>query len=224
MKKIKVSKNGPYVIEDSVALYEERVISDKNNDPIEWQKTKKYPPKKKYLLCRCGKSNNKPYCDNSHLQSDFDGTESKTARKKYAELEEVTSGPINNLHDAAELCAGVGFCYRKGGTWALIKKDSQELVEIAVEQCCNCPSGRLVAEDHERGVIEPEFKQEISVIQETDRGVSGPLWVKGGVEIESADGEKYEKRNRVTLCRCGKSNNKPFCDGMHHFAKFKDKQ
>ena len=39
--------------------------------------------------------------------------------------------------------------------------------------------------------------------------------------IEGADGEAYEARNRVTLCRCGASNNKPFCDGKHVEINFK---
>ncbi|HET8688843.1 MAG TPA: CDGSH iron-sulfur domain-containing protein [Methanosarcina sp.] len=39
--------------------------------------------------------------------------------------------------------------------------------------------------------------------------------MRGGIPIESADGKQYEIRNRVTLCRCGKSRNKPFCDGSH---------
>jgi CDGSH-type Zn-finger protein len=46
--------------------------------------------------------------------------------------------------------------------------------------------------------------------------------VKGGVAVESADGEAYEARNRVTLCRCGRSNNKPFCDGTHVDVRFND--
>jgi CDGSH-type Zn-finger protein len=46
--------------------------------------------------------------------------------------------------------------------------------------------------------------------------------VKGGVPVESADGTVYEVRNRVTLCRCGKSTNKPFCDGTHIDVNFKD--
>jgi CDGSH-type Zn-finger protein len=46
-------------------------------------------------------------------------------------------------------------------------------------------------------------------------GAEGPLWVKGGIPVEAADGFEYEKRNRVTLCRCGRSGHKPFCDGSH---------
>ena len=59
--------------------------------------------------------------------------------------------------------------------------------------------------------FEKKFQPSIEIIEDPQIKVSGPIWVKGGIEIESADGYKYETRNRVTLCRCGKSNNKPFC-------------
>ena len=48
------------------------------------------------------------------------------------------------------------------------------------------------------------------------------VWLKGGIALESADGKKYETRNRVTLCRCGQSGNKPFCDGTHIDCGFDD--
>ena len=48
------------------------------------------------------------------------------------------------------------------------------------------------------------------------------IWVKGGIRIEGADGRSYEIRNRVTLCRCGQSSNKPFCDGTHVSMHFCD--
>ena len=70
--------------------------------------------------------------------------------------------------------------------------------------------------------IEPPFDQVISITDDPVRGVSGPLWVKGGVPIQSSSGETYEVRNRVTLCRCGQSENKPFCDGSHCDVKFKE--
>jgi CDGSH-type Zn-finger protein len=40
------------------------------------------------------------------------------------------------------------------------------------------------------------------------------------VSLIAADGFAYETRNRVTLCRCGQSQNKPFCDGAHASIKF----
>jgi hypothetical protein len=64
--------------------------------------------------------------------------------------------------------------------------------------------------------IEPELEKSIELIEDPAIGVSGPIWVRGGIPIESADGNTYEIRNRVTLCRCGKSSNKPFCDSSHY--------
>jgi CDGSH-type Zn-finger protein len=46
--------------------------------------------------------------------------------------------------------------------------------------------------------------------------------VRGGIEVHSADGRVYELRNRVALCRCGASGNKPFCDGSHVATGFND--
>jgi CDGSH-type Zn-finger protein len=80
-----------------------------------------------------------------------------------------------------------------------------------------CPSGRLAYSiPPDPTQVEPELDQKIGV--EPD----GPLWVQGGVRIESQDGSTYEVRNRVTLCRCGRSRNKPFCDGTHEIVDFRD--
>jgi len=57
--------------------------------------------------------------------------------------------------------------------------------------------------------------ESIVVIEYPPRIEHGPLWVRGGIPIKSADGKPYEIRNRVILCRCGRSKNKPFCDGSH---------
>jgi hypothetical protein len=63
--------------------------------------------------------------------------------------------------------------------------------------------------------IEPEFEKSIVVVESHPRHENGPLWIRGGIPIESAYGKQYEIRNRMTLCRCGHSKNKPFCDGSH---------
>jgi hypothetical protein len=79
----------------------------------------------------------------------------------------------------------------------------------------NCHSGRLVIRDRQTGEpIEPTFEPSIGVVEEPG-GEPGPLWVRGGIPVVSADGTPYEVRKRVTLCRCGRSGNKPFCDGRH---------
>ncbi len=86
-----------------------------------------------------------------------------------------------------------------------------------------CPSGRLVAWDREtKTEIEPEFEPSIGIVADPADGVAGPIWVRGGIPISGADGETYEIRNRVTLCRCGASANKPFCDASHASIGFAD--
>ncbi len=65
-------------------------------------------------------------------------------------------------------------------------------------------------------VVEPPFEPSIVLIEDPAVGVSGPIWVRGCIPVESATGGTYRVRNRVTLCRCGKSKNKPFCDSSHY--------
>jgi hypothetical protein len=102
--------------------------------------------------------------------------------------------------------------------------DDPEARAKAIEEAGNCPSGSLVAWGKDSGAaIEPPYPPGISVIEDPTTGLSGPLWVKGGIPIESAEGFEYERRNRVTLCRCGRSARKPFCDGAHTAAGFKSK-
>jgi hypothetical protein len=90
-----------------------------------------------------------------------------------------------------------------------------EAKKIAVQEVGDCPAGRLVLHDKSGLAVEPEFEPSIGVVFDPTINGIGPLWVRGGIPIEAADGYVYEIRNRVTLCRCGKSLNKPFCDGKH---------
>jgi CDGSH-type Zn-finger protein len=112
-------------------------------------------------------------------------------------------------------------CLRAGGIRELtLHSNDPDARHIAIEEVTNCNSGRLVAFDKETGKpIEPEFEHSIAVIEEPQRGYSGPLWVRGCILIEAANGTPYEIRNRVTLCRCGISSNKPFCDGSHRVIR-----
>jgi hypothetical protein len=106
---------------------------------------------------------------------------------------------------------------RAGGIWNLTERSGiPEAKETAIEEAFNCPSGRLVVRDRKSGeIIEPELEKSIVVIEYPAKGEHGPLWVRGGIPVVSSDGRQYTVRNRLTLCRCGKSHNKPFCDGSH---------
>jgi hypothetical protein len=87
---------------------------------------------------------------------------------------------------------------------------------LAIEIASNCPAGRLVVRDAASDKdIEPELEPSIGVIIDPAREEEGPLWVRGGIQVEGADGFLYQRRNRITLCRCGRSQNMPFCDASH---------
>jgi CDGSH-type Zn-finger protein len=222
--KIIIEKDGPYVVCGNLPLDKQIIrCSDKDGNPDQWEKGEVCKHQEKYALCRCGSSSNKPFCDGSHSNIHFKGTET-ASRKKYSEQAKKIDGPELVLKDAEELCAAARFCHKYGGVWNLTKASNiPKAKEAAIREACNCPSGRLVVCNKKTGKpIEPKFKPSLSLVEDPDNEVSGPIWVKGGVLIESEDGKKYEARNRVTLCRCGHSSNKPFCDGTHISAEFSD--
>jgi len=221
--KIVVSKNGPYLVSGKLPLGKEIIEIGSDGEPARWQSAKSYPVKESYALCRCGQSKHKPFCDGTHAEIKFKGTET-ASRKKYSSQAKKIIGPGLVLADAPSLCASARFCHGKGGIRKLVlSSDKSKLKAAAVREACNCPSGRLVARDKKTGKpIEPHFEPSLSLIEDPQAGVSGPIWVKGGAPVESSDGHKYKTRNRVTLCRCGKSKNKPFCDGTHISSKFSD--
>jgi len=223
-RRIKVTEDGPYIIRGSVPLTEERVVIGPDGEPAKWDKGPSYPAQETYSLCRCGASKRKPFCDGSHVGVAFDGTET-AGRTDYLEHVEKTTGPGVDLTWSEELCITACFCHGGKGAWAYAEtSDDAEDRARAVEEACACPSGSLVAWDKDTGAaIEPAYEQGIGLIKDPRTGTPGPLWVKGGIPVESADGFEYEERNRVTLCNCGRSGKKPFCDGSHLPAGLKSK-
>lgn len=217
-KKIKIIKDGPYLVSGNIPLDKQRIISDDEKNSIRWEKEKDYPLKENYALCRCGKSSNKPFCDGTHTENNFNGTET-ASKEPYLNQAETIDGPDLILKDCKILCASARFCHDKtSNTWDLTRESNNpESKELAIKQACNCSSGRLVIFDKKTGKpIEPELKPSICITQQCpEENVIGPLYVRGNISIESTDGTEYEKRNRITLCCCGKSKNKPFCDGSH---------
>lgn len=218
-----IAKDGPYLVSGGLSINKQIIGIGKENEPERWIEGKKVNCTETYKLCRCGDSNKKPFCDDSHGKVGFDGTET-ASKKTYDEQARVMDGPTLKLKDASALCAAARFCHRGGGTWELTHhSDNPEARQLAIEEACNCPSGRLVECDKKTGkVFEKEFEQSISLVEDPQEKVSGPIWLKGGIPVESSDGSTYDVRNRQTLCRCGKSKNKPFCDGTHIEVGFTD--
>jgi CDGSH-type Zn-finger protein len=214
--RIEVTKDGPYLVTGSLPLSEQRIVTNAKGESLDYEESRQYPEQPQCALCRCGHSDNKPFCDGTHKKVHFDGTET-AGRKPYREQAETFEGPAMLLTDAESLCAFARFCDPKGRIWNLVGlTDDPEARRLVEYEAGHCPGGRLVASDRKTGQpIEPEFEASLGLIEDTAKGVSGPIWVRGGIPVFAADGETYEVRNRVTLCRCGRSGNKPFCDGSH---------
>ena len=213
--KIKILEKGPYLVSADVPLHLEAITTDKKGTSLGWQITKTYPiQKEEYALCRCGHSKNKPFCDGMHEDVHFEGTEVATHDTDYDNIVRY-EGPDVTLEDEESLCAVLRFCDRGIQVWNAAEAGGEENTKLAIEEACCCAAGRLRIIDKDGKTIEPDLNKEISAIQDTAEDCRGPLWVKGGIEIEGADGRLYKVRNRITLCRCGESRNMPFCDATH---------
>ena len=221
---VTVSKDGPYIMSGNARLAEQAIVANANGESLRWQEGKAYGAREKCALCRCGHSHNAPFCDGTHTKIGFDGTET-AERTPYSAQATIFDGPIFALLDARHLCADGRFCDPNGKVWNQVAHtDDPEIREIFLRQVHHCPAGRLVAFDKEAGkTIEETLPVSIGLIEDPVEHCSGPIWLRGGIALTSADGYQYEIRNRMTVCRCGASKNKPFCDGSHTSIKFKAK-
>jgi CDGSH-type Zn-finger protein len=220
--RIRVTKDGPYVLVGPLAVARQTIVTDEAGESVAWQEGDAFPDRVPCALCRCGSSDVKPYCDGSHVLMRFDGTET-ASRTPYDEVAAEIEGPTLVLKDDVKLCAEARFCAAKGAAWHRVARDDDESRDIVIGEAHACPSGRYTVVDKTTGAaLEPELEPSIGLIEDPSQGVSGPLWVRGGIPVESAAGTVYEVRNRVTLCRCGGSKNKPFCDATHVDIGFND--
>ena len=169
-------------------------------------------------LCRCGGSKNKPFCDGTHSTIGFsdrkltDGADDR--RTAYR-------GKGITIFDNREICAHAGFCtdglknvFRQGAEpW--IDADSAAVEEV-IATVRKCPSGAL---SYAVDGVEAEDVVRPPKVVVTD---NGPYAVSGGIELMGAQFGDGASREHYTLCRCGASKNKPFCDGSHWRVEFRD--
>ncbi len=218
--RIVIREAGPYSVSGGPKMTRRAQAESVHGEPLDWDlvgdENADYERKDKFALCRCGQSANKPYCDGTHAKIDFDGRLTAD-RAPSSERVKTVVGDGVVMTEGAMPCAGAGFCgTRYANVWAMMESTSDpEVRERVKRMLANCPSGRLAFSLEEGGEpVELEYEPLIATIQ------NGPLWVRGGIEIEASDGFVYETMNRITLCRCGHSKNAPFCDGGHKDAGF----
>ena len=205
--RIAVTPNGPYRLEGHVALRDARGEDVTGESRV--------------FLCRCGQSQSKPFCDGSHKRVGFVGTE-VADHGRMEDRRDTYEGDGIVLYDDRARCAHAGAC--TGGLPAVWKLGEEPWIdplgasadEIAAV-VARCPSGALTyARPGDTATVEEPATPAVTAAP------NGPYRVAASVPVVSADGEPYEVRARQTLCRCGQSKNKPFCDGSHWYAEFRD--
>lgn len=120
------------------------------------------------------------------------------------------------------LCSHSTHCWRglpgvfkpKERPWVQMEGTASETISAQVE---NCPSGALSWYRNDSAEQPSEAAQSILVEVTKD----GPLVVSGGILVKHLDGREEKRERKTSLCRCGQSGNKPFCDGTHNKVGFK---
>ena len=169
-------------------------------------------------LCRCGESANKPFCDGTHAKISFSSSEieGRIEDKRYD-----YQGKSITIHDNRSICAHAGHCtdglaavFRlREEPW--IHPDAASATEI-IATIQRCPSGAL---GYTVDNVEHRDQDRDPMVTVTK---DGPYAVTGGIELVDQPLGEGASTEHYTLCRCGGSKNKPFCDGTHWHIEFKD--
>ncbi len=208
--KIACLPNGPYYLLNDMTPQTIPNLQDANGDACATVTG--------VALCRCGGSSNKPFCDGTHGTIGFkdekqtDGVLDK--RQNYV-------GQRITIHDNRGICAHAGYCTDrlksvfKLGEEPWIDPDGATAEEI-IETIKQCPSGAL---SYTVDDIESRDQNRPPMVTVTR---DGPYVVTGGVELLDQPMGEGASTEHYTLCRCGGSKNKPFCDGTHWNIGFSD--
>jgi len=197
------SPDGPYLVKNLEKF-------SNQNGPIETKKT--------LALCRCGKSANKPFCDGTHSKIGFS---SAKLENRVEDKRENYEGKQIIIHDNRGICAHAGRCtdgipsvFRlRQEPWIDPNAADVQKISATISQC---PSGALSYSTE--GVEHRDREGEPSIFV----APNGPYLVSGGPELIETSRAEGASLEHFTLCRCGGSKNKPFCDGTHWHIKFKD--
>jgi len=222
---MEVTKDGPYVLHGKAPIVQQFIVANSAGISVAYQEGKEFKTEDSDIyLCRCGLSKYKPYCDNSHLKAAENGvdlTETATFNPEFATAE-IIKGPVVSLSDDEKLCAFARFCDNGQRIWNEVQESKHESVELTVGMAHHCPAGRLIVGDGGKPIEDKDIKPRIGLIEDMPNNCAGPLALWGAIPVKSSNGKYYEVRNRQTLCRCGQSSNKPFCDGTHASMGFQD--
>ena len=169
-------------------------------------------------LCRCGSSKNKPFCDGTHKAIAWEDAKDSD---RVPDRMDTYQGHEHIILDNRGICSHAGYCTSglpavwRTGVEPWIDPDGAPADE-AQRVIRRCPSGALSY--RQDGTTHNAF----SDTREIQVSKDGPYRIRGGVVLDDSTFGEGASREHYALCRCGKSRNKPFCDGTHWYAGFKD--
>lgn len=215
--RIRIEADGPYEV-TGLPLARTAQVETEYGEPVDWAPLQPIEHEDRYRLCRCGLSATKPFCDDAERGAGWDGAETADRGPRPSRARTFPGDSVV-MTDDRSLCTQAGYCGDRFTTvWKMIAETADPAIRERLQRMVElCPSGSLEhAPRAGDASVEPGYPPGVAAVRD------GPLWVRGGVRVESADGRAYETRHRVTLCRCGHSRNKPFCDGTHKDIGFRD--
>jgi CDGSH-type Zn-finger protein/ferredoxin len=211
--------NGPlYLINDREAKVIENIVNSKDEKLSNIQGI---------ALCRCGASKNKPFCDGSHSIIGFQSQNNNDneAKNKFKSKRKSHVGKNITIYDNRSICSHATECVKNlPSVFRLNKRPwidpDQETTEIEkiIETIRKCPSGALSYSIDEIEYRDYDGKPLVKASKD------GPYLVSGGIELVGIEFSDDISKEHYTLCRCGASSNKPFCDGTHSTINFKDEK
>jgi CDGSH-type Zn-finger protein len=193
--------NGPYLVKNLENLVDKR-------GSIKTKET--------MALCRCGQSANKPFCDGTHAKIGF--SSEKLAGRGEDKRESYVGKKIT-IHDNRGICAHAGYCTAALASVFRMKKEpwidpDAASVEEVIATIQKCPSGALSYSIDDVEYRDRDGEPVIFVAP------NGPYVVSGGADLADTPRAEGVSEEHITLCRCGASKNKPFCDGSHWYVEF----
>lgn len=222
--KIEVQPDGAYKVSAGIPLVRKTQVVSEYGEPLTWKTEGEIDTGEgDYFICRCGKSHTLPFCDCTHNEINFDGSENADTGNTADRQVRVEGGVHIDVRRDYHLCMNSGFCgNRLTDVDELTTQTGEPSIRAQVMAMIErCPSGSYVYSIEEgEPDVEPDYPRQIAVTTEitSDGAIEGPLWVTGNIPVERSDGKPFETRNRVTLCTCGLSKIKPLCDGTHRSA------
>jgi CDGSH-type Zn-finger protein/truncated hemoglobin YjbI len=174
-------------------------------------------------LCRCGGSAAKPWCDGSHAEIGFSGAKDPS---RVPDHRDTYAGQQVTIFDNRGTCAHSGFCTDRLASVFRVREEpfvapSGGRLDEIISAVRACPSGALsyaIDGEEARDQVDQARPPAVEVSKDGPYRITGriSLLLAGGQGNEGASLEHY------SLCRCGHSQNKPFCSGKHWAISFSD--